>query len=177
MPILDGMEATRKITENDLASKVLILTVHEDEEYFREALEAGGSGYVLKKASARELFLAIRTVYREENFIHPSMTKILMKNYLGKAAKDDSPALKEDYEQKSKDSKKEEQILDNYNLLSAREKEVFELVAKGYTNQQIADKLVISVKTVGTHKFRMKKKLKLNKRSELVQLALKKDIL
>ncbi|SDC00152.1 MULTISPECIES: response regulator transcription factor [unclassified Candidatus Frackibacter] len=185
MPGIDGMEATRKITASNLKSKVLILTVHEEEGYFKEALEAGGSGYILKKAADVELLSAIRAVYREEVFIYPSMTKILLSNYL--TTEDNNKINKKNRDQKEKclscqqENKNEidenQDQDDNYSLLSNREREVFELVAKGYTNKQIGQKLVISVKTVETHKFRMMKKLELNKRSEIVRLAIKKGIL
>ena len=128
---------------------------------------------------------AIRAVYREEVFIYPSMTKILLSNYL--TTEDNNKINKKNRDQKEKclscqqENKNEidenQDQDDNYSLLSNREREVFELVAKGYTNKQIGQKLVISVKTVETHKFRMMKKLELNKRSEIVRLAIKKGIL
>ncbi|MCK8825003.1 response regulator transcription factor [Fuchsiella alkaliacetigena] len=176
MADIDGLEATRRITNTDLESKVLILTVHEDEEYFEEALKAGGVGYILKKAADVELLSAIRAVYQGEAFIYPTMTKILLEEYLAELNKSDEFSSSE---QSTKDELKERggNLVDNYDLLSDREREVFELFARGYTNQDIADKLVISVKTVETHKFRMRKKLKLSKRSEIVRLALQKKIL
>ncbi|SJZ89560.1 response regulator transcription factor [Selenihalanaerobacter shriftii] len=187
MPRIDGMEATRKITSSNLKSKVLILTVHEEKGYFKEALEAGGSGYILKKAADVELLSAIRAVHREEVFIYPSMTKILISNYL--ATNNNSKMKKEltGQEKRCQSCQQETENVeniddnqgqdDNYSLLSNREREVFELVAMGYTNKQIGQELVISVKTVETHKFRMMKKLELNKRSEVVRLAIKKGIL
>ncbi|MCK8826097.1 response regulator transcription factor [Fuchsiella alkaliacetigena] len=174
MPGIDGMEATRKITNDNPEIKVLILTVHDDEEYFKKALKSGSSGYILKKAADVELLSAIRAVYQGEAFIYPKMAKILLDDYLDNLKEDDNTKQS----LKDKDKKEgDENLVDNYDLLSKREKEVFELFARGYTNQGIADKLVISVKTVETHKSRMRRKLKLSKRSKIVQLALKKGIL
>ena len=158
MPRLSGLEATRKIKEQNPAIKVLVLTMHEDESYLYQMLHAGADGYVPKKAADTELLDAIRATYRGEHFIHSSMTTGLVAEMRHKEVA--SPV--------------ESQEPDG---LSQREREVLQLLAMGYTNQQIADKLYLSVKTVETYKARLKEKLKLHGRAELVRYAIQTGLL
>jgi len=157
MPILDGIEATKKINQSCSSIKILILTMYSDEAYLKEALRIGASGYVLKKAVDTELLAAIKTVLRGENYIYPTLIPSLYQS-----------------------SNKQEEVLDskvNQDILSQREEEVLRLIALGYTHQEIADTLYISIKTVDTYKARIMSKLNLNKRSDIVRFALKRNLI
>jgi len=157
MPGIGGIEATRCIREALPGTKVLILTMYDDEGYLNQVLRAGASGYVLKKAADTELLSAIRAVQSGEVFLYPSMAKMLVKQVLHR-------------DQASRSDK------GNYDVLSNREKEVLRLVALGHTNQQIANTLVLSAKTVETHRSRIMDKLKLRSRSELVRYAIERGL-
>ncbi len=133
-------------------AKVLALTMHEDEAYFKRVIEAGGDGYILKKAADDELISAIRSVYQGELVVDKAFTKILINYY------------------KNQDGKVRS---DHKHDLSDREKEVLQLIALGHTNKEIAEKLYISIKTVETHIARIKDKLDLKRRSELVRYAMR----
>lgn len=152
MPILTGLEATKEIKKRNPAVKVLVLTVHEDESYLHRMLRAGASGYIPKKAADTELLAAIRATYQGEHFIHSSMTAGLVSEMRLK-------------EMVGGDEQ-------NPDGLSKREGEVLRLLAMGHTNQQIADKLFLSVRTVETYKARLKDKLGLQGRAELVRYAM-----
>ena len=154
-----GFAATREISRRLPETKVLVLSIHDNEEYLRQMLEAGATGYVLKQAADTELAVAIRAVHRGEIFLYPSFTRVL----LGDLAK-----------RREKNGTSER---DSYDLLSQREKEVLRLVALGYTNRQIADQLVLSVKTIETYRARLMDKLSLRSRSALVRYALGKGLL
>jgi len=154
---MSGLTATRVIKDRLPQTKVLVLTIHEDEEYLRQMLEAGATGYVLKRAADAELAVSIRAVHRGEVFLYPSFTKVLLGDLVQKA------------EQESQQ--------DSYELLSQREKEVLHLVALGHTNKEIADQLFLSVKTVETYRARLMAKLRLKGRAALVRYALRKGLL
>lgn len=156
---INGLDILTEIKKIDSEIKVLVLTMHDDESYLHTALENGSDGYILKKAADLELLTAIRAVNRDEVFLDPSMTKAVLKNLYNSHRKD----LQNDKESKE--------------LLSSRENEVLKLVALGYTNKQIADKLVISIKTVESHKARIREKLNMNYRSDLVKYAIQKGLL
>ncbi len=156
MPRLNGLDAIRRIRQLGLPVKVLVLTMHAEEQYLLQVLRAGGSGYVLKASADTELMEAIRTVHRGDAFLYPSATALLLKDYRGHIDGADS---------------------DHYEDLSDREREVLALTAAGYTNQEIADKLIISAKTVDTYRSRIMEKLNLHHRSELVKFALRHGLL
>ena len=158
MPGLSGLEATQAIKMQNPAIKVLVLTMHEDENYLNQMLRVGADGYVPKKAAATELLAAIRATYRGEHFIHSSMTAGLVTELRNRDIV--SPV---DNQEPDK--------------LSQREREVLQLLAMGYTNQQIADKLYLSIKTVETYKARIKEKLGLKGRAELVRYAIQTGLL
>lgn len=149
MPGMDGLEATRRLKEQWPDINVLILTIHRTDEYFFEALKAGASGYVLKGAETSDLINAVRLVSKGEVFLYPTMTKHLVRDYLSRVqgAQDAGPAL------------------------SPREKEILQLLAEGYSNKEIAEKLVLSPSTVHTHRSNLMSKLGLSTRYELVQYA------
>lgn len=158
MPGLSGLEATREIKKHNPEIKVLVLTVHEDESYLYQMLRAGASSYVPKKAADTELLDAIRATYRGENFIHSSMTTGLVAE-----ARDKEIVIPGKYQ--------DDQVL------SQREREVLQLLAMGHTDQEMADKLYLSIKTVETYKARIKEKLGLRGRAELVRYAIQSGLL
>lgn len=152
MPGMDGLEATRQIKDRWPEIGILVLTMHRSDEYFFEMLKHGASGYVLKGADPGELIKAVRVVGQGEVYLHPSVAQKLLKDYLGRVGE----AIETDPQ------------------LSPREKEILRLIAEGYTNKEIADKLVISPSTVYTHRGNLMEKLALNNRRELIQYARKK---
>ena len=156
---VNGLDILPELKKADENIRVLVLTMHEDESFLLQTLNRGGDGYILKKAADLELITAIRAVNRNEIYIDPSLTKSVLRNIYGRSEKGTS----------KKD--REEQPLSN------REKEVLKLVAMGYTNKQIANKLLLSIKTIESHKARIKEKLNLNHRSDLVKYAISKGLL
>ncbi|HYU19426.1 MAG TPA: response regulator transcription factor [Chloroflexota bacterium] len=157
MPEMGGLEATRQISQLGLGARVLILTVHAEGQYLLPVVQAGGSGYVRKSQADTELLEAVRAVHRGEVFLDPPATKMLLEDYLGRV-------------QAGKET-------DSYQTLSEREREVLKLTAEGYTAQEIADRLVLSPKTVDTYRQRVMDKLNLHRRAELVNYALRKGLL
>lgn len=155
---MDGLAATREIVKRLPQTKVVVLTIHEDEEYLRQTLEAGATGYVLKEAADTEIAVAIRVVQRGEVFLYPSFTRVLLGDLVQTGEVDDHSQQ------------------NSYELLSQREKEVLRLVALGYTNREIADQLFLSVRTVETYRARLMDKLNLKGRGELVRYALRKGL-
>jgi two-component system response regulator NreC len=153
----DGLSATSELKKLKPEVKILILTMHDDEEYLFRAIQAGASGCVLKSAPHEELLSAIESVAKGHAYLYPTATKRLMEGYIEKV--------------------KQGGNVDTYNLLSDREKEVLTFIAKGYSNKEIAEQLMISVKTVETHKGNLMEKLKMKTRPELVRFAVKKGLL
>ena len=155
MPGIDGIEATRRLKRLNPQIRVLILTVYEEESLLREAIRAGAAGYILKRAAEEELVTAIRAVWRGDTYIHPAVTRYLLKDL--------SP---------STSSKKE--ALDE---LTPREREVMGYILRGYTNRQIAESLYISIRTVEGHRASIFGKLGLKNRVELVEFAEKHGLM
>ncbi|TCW41735.1 LuxR family two component transcriptional regulator [Laceyella sacchari] len=153
----NGLTATKKLKEAAPEINVLILTMHDDEEYLFRVLHAGASGYILKNAEDMELIRAIQTVSQGEAYLYPSATKMLIQEFLNRVQIGEQ--------------------LDDYHILTQREQEVLSLIAQGYTNKEIAEKLVLSVKTIESHKANIMEKLHLKTRPELVRYALKKGLL
>ena len=156
MPLLNGLEATRQIKTQCPDVKVLVLSMHDNEEYIRQALEAGAMGYILKDAAAQELISAIQSVYRGEAVLSPAVTRLVIEDYLrwgGARPQDEIDGL------------------------SPREREVLQLIAEGYTNKQIAEILSISIKTVQAHRNNLMQKLDLHDRGELIKYAIQKKII
>lgn len=151
MPELDGLEATRRLHRSAPDVRVLMLTMHDDAEYLFQALEAGASGYVLKRAAESDLVEAIRTVVADDAFLAPDAQRQLVADYILRRERGE--------------------VLIPIERLTQREEEVLRLLAQGYTNQEIAEALVISVKTVETHRAHILDKLGLRKRAELVRYA------
>ncbi len=156
MPLLNGLEATRQIKREVPQVKVLILTMHDNEEYIRQVLGAGAMGYILKDAAARELISAIRSVQRGEAILSPAVTRLVIEDYLRWGG----PRPQEEDDS-----------------LSPREREVLQLIAEGYTNKQIAEILSLSIKTVQAHRTNLMQKLGLHDRGELIKYAIQKKII
>lgn len=153
----DGLAATRLIRQRCPEVRVVALTMHDNEEYLFKVLEAGGSGYVTKRAADTELIGAIRAVQRGDAFLQPTAARRLIDDYLGRVGAGEES--------------------ESYGRLTPRELEVLRLIADGYTNQEIADQLVISVKTVETHRAHILEKLGLRTRAELVRYAREKGLI
>jgi two-component system response regulator NreC len=156
MPVMDGMEAAERIAALGIGTKVLVLTMHAEEQYLFRVLQAGGSGYVLKESADSELIDAIRTVHRGEAFLYPSGVRLLLQAYL---KGDGAPSTQ------------------GPGHLSDREEQVLTMTAEGYSNQEIASRLYLSSKTVDTYRQRIMEKLNLHHRSELVRYALDRGLL
>ncbi|KRF44123.1 response regulator [Paenibacillus sp. Soil787] len=154
---MDGLTATTELRRlmPDLA--ILILTMHDDDEYLFRAIHVGASGYILKSAPHEELLTAIRSVAAGNAYLYPTATKRLMNEYIERL--------------------KQGENTDTFASLSEREKEVLALIAKGFSNKEIAEQLIISVKTVESHKSNVMEKLGLKTRPELVKYAVKKGLL
>jgi DNA-binding NarL/FixJ family response regulator len=154
---VDGGQATKMLIEKGVPSRVLILTMHPEEEYLVPMLEAGASGFLPKTAPDRELLEAVRTVARGEIFVRPEAARILAKGY----------------------QRKDPMQVDRarYEKLTERERDVLRLVAQGYSAPEIGEQLFISPKTVDTYKQRIQDKLALSHRHEYVQFALRLGLL
>jgi DNA-binding NarL/FixJ family response regulator len=159
MPGMDGLSALPRLRKAVPQARILILTMHEDEAYLRQALESGAAGYVLKKAVDTELLSAIRAVTRGEVYVHPAMTKLLLEGVLANSS-DTTDA--------------DTQLWDS---LSEREQQVVQGIVRGYTSEEIAEQYHLSVKTVYTYRSRAMTKLGLENRAQLVDLALRLGIL
>jgi DNA-binding NarL/FixJ family response regulator len=157
MPELDGTAATAEIIASGGSTRVLVLTMHAEEDYLVPVIEAGASGYLVKSAADRELVEAVRAVARGEVYMRPSAARVLAANL---TRKDPVAADRARYEK-----------------LTQRERDVLELVARGYSAPEIGERLFISPKTVDTYKQRIQEKLGLSHRSDYVQLALKLGLL
>ena len=157
MPILNGLEATRQIKKRFPEIKVLILTMHTNEEYIFQFLRAGASGYLVKQTAPTELVSAIEAVYRGDSFLSPSISKTIIEEFVRQT---DATGQ-----------------WDSYEALTDREREVLQLLAEGFSSKEISDHLHISVKTVGVHKINLMHKLNLHSQSELTKYAIRKGII
>jgi len=157
LPDMSGIEAARIIKSKYADIAIVALTIHEDEEYFFKMLEAGASGYVPKRVSPDELITAIRAAANGEVYLYPSLAKLLVRDYLSQEREAETHAT-----------------LDN---LTEREHEVILKLAEGTSNDQIAQELVISPKTVERHRENIMRKLNLHSRAELVRYAIRKGII
>jgi DNA-binding NarL/FixJ family response regulator len=156
MPLLSGLEATRQITERFPSVKVLVLTVHSNEEYILQALRAGAAGYLLKEAAPTELIRAIEVVNHGEAFLSPSISRRVIR-YVEKT------------DLKSNES--------SYDRLTNREREVLQLIAEGYAVKDIAALLSVSVKTTRTHRTHLMDKLDIHNTAELTLYALRHGLI
>jgi len=156
MPLLNGLEATRQIKREHPETNVLVLTMYDHEEYFREVLEVGASGYIIKRASASELVAAIRAVYNGEAVLSPTITRLLLEDYLRKEIN---------------------RSVTEPDTLTPREREVLQLIAEGKTSREIAEILSLSIKTVQSHRASLMQKLDLHDRGDLIKYAIQKKII
>jgi DNA-binding NarL/FixJ family response regulator len=171
MPELDGVEACRRIRAQVPASHVLFLTMHEAEEYFFRALQVGASGYVIKRTAAADLLAAVRAVAHGESFLSPSMARTLLDDY----AERDVHHLSSGAAPLS-DPAGATTTADNYAALTSREREILQLVGEGNTNQEIADRLQVSIKTVQSHRAAVMMKLRLRDVTHLVRYAVRRGL-
>jgi two-component system, NarL family, response regulator NreC len=157
MPDLNGIEATRQVKRLLPEIKVLVLTMHENEEYLFQVLRAGASGYMLKEAADTELISAIRIITNGSFYLSSSAQSMMVGDYLQRVRSGEER--------------------DSYSELTEREREILKHVAEGYTNNQIAERLFISPKTVDTHRTHIMDKLNLHSRAELVKYAMRRGLL
>ena len=157
LPDMSGIDVTRRIKAAVPQVAVVALTIHEDEQYIFEMLQAGASGYVPKRAAPDDLLTAIRAAYRGETYIYPSLAKLLVRDFLARGG--------------------ETGTNETINGLTPREQEVLALLAEGRTNEEIADLLSISAHTVARHRENLMGKLGLHSRSELVKYAIRKGLI
>jgi two-component system, NarL family, response regulator NreC len=155
MPDLNGIEASRQILSKAPDIKVLALSMHSDEQFVVEMLNAGASGYLLKDCAFGELCLAIRAVVENQKYLSPGIASIVVKDYLRKLSGAKHPGSP---------------------LLTLREREVLQLVAEGNRSKEIADRLHVSVKTVETHRQQIMDKLNIRSVAELTKYAVRKGI-
>lgn len=157
MPLMDGLEATRRICKQFPKTKVIALTQYNDHEFVFPMFEAGARGFICKTAASSELLTAIRSVYRGDSYLSPSVARVFVEGYQQRAH-----SLREQ---------------DPYSQLTDREREILKLLAEGYTTQEIAKMLVLSPKTVDRHKTNLMAKLDIHNRADLVKYAIRKGII
>jgi len=157
MPKMNGMDAIKEIKKRSPETKVLVLTVHNTEEYIYAALQAGADGYVLKESTHAELEMAIRSVLDGKRYVSPAISQRLIEGYL--------------------EGRKRAKPLSAWETLTQREREILKLIAEGYKNKEIAEYLCISFKTVEKHRANLMKKLDLHNVQTLTALALEKGLI
>lgn len=157
MPVLNGIEATRRITSGNPQTAVVILSMHDDESYVIRSVKAGARGYLLKDSVKADLIAAIRAVCQGKSFFSPRISRILHDDYLSQ------------FETRG--------VEDSYDLLTDREREILQLVAEGNTNKEIANLLNVSLYTVDTHRTHILQKLDLHSVPEVILYAVRKGII
>jgi two-component system response regulator NreC len=157
MPLLSGIEATRQIVRRLPNAGVLILSMHSEEAFITQALQAGARGYLLKDSADTDLIRGVTAVSAGKSFFSPAAAKVMLDDYLRHLAK--------------------KGIVDRYEALSEREREVFQLVAEGHSNKDVADLLSISVATVETHRSHILQKLDVHSTAELVLYAVRRGVI
>lgn len=148
---MNGLEATRRIRQDGLRTKILMLSMYTNEEYLKEALSAGAAGYLLKDADRNELEVAIKAVCRGETYLTPSMAKFTVDAYCRGEETSTGPLAR----------------------LTARQREILQLIAEGSSTKQIAQRLDLSVKTVETHRTQLMERLEIHDIAGLVRLAIR----
>lgn len=154
MPLLNGAEATRQIRKGSPATEVLIFTMHDDEDLIREVLHAGARGYLVKSEADGQIVAAVEALARHRPYFSSQVSKTLLNNFVDKAGAGEHPAS-----------------------LTAREREIVQLIAEGNSNKQIALLLQISVKTVETHRSAAMRKLALRSTADLVRYAVRNKLI
>ena len=153
MPVMNGIEAAKRIRKQLPETKILILSMYSHEHYIHELLETGISGYLLKDSSGRDIISAIKAAMKGETFLSPSISKKVVESYL-------SP-------------RKSSSMEERYKQLSNREREVFQLIAEGHSTKRIGEMLYVSVSTVKSHKGNIMEKLGISNPIRLVHFAIK----
>lgn len=154
MPGLHGLEAARQIVKRLPKTRVLILSMHKNEAYVLQALQVGATGYILKDSASEEVVGAIRSASRGDSYLSPAISRVVIEDYLRLSSPGAGGAKS------------------LYDTLTVREREIFQLLAEGLKNQEIADRLHVSVKTVETHRAHIMEKLNLNNIAELVKYSI-----
>jgi two-component system response regulator NreC len=157
MPLLNGIEATRQIVRRLPNVHVLILSMHADEAYITQALQAGAKGYLLKDSADTDLIRGVTAVASGKSFFSPAVARVMLDDYVRHLA--------------------DKGIVDRYDSLSEREREIFQLIAEGHSNKEIADLLSISPATVETHRAHILQKLDVHNTAELVLYAVRKGVI
>lgn len=157
MPLLNGIEAARQITRRNPSTRVLMLSMHSDEAYVIQVLQAGASGYLLKESADVDLMHAVAAVASGKSFFSPAISRLMLDDY-GRQLADRG-------------------IIDRYESLSEREREVFQLIAEGKANKEIAVLLTVSPSTVETHRAHIMEKLDLHSAAEIVLYAVRKGVI
>jgi len=155
MPDMNGFDATRRVHEFDFNVKVLILTMHDEEELVARCLEAGAAGYIIKDAPASQLLYAIETVQKGERYLSPNVLKKVVDGYVKNTNRPQT----------------------SYDRLTSREREILKLLAEGLTVKEIAVRLNLSVKTVEVHKHNLMKKIDVHDKTELIKYAIQKKLI
>jgi DNA-binding NarL/FixJ family response regulator len=172
MADMDGLEACRAIRTEQPAVQVLMLTMHESEEYFLRALHMGAAGYLVKKVAPTELSMAIRAVAHGGAFLYPGLAKALIRAYVTNPLRTTEAASFHEQE-----GLKSSGLAQELRVLTPREVEILRLVAEGSTNQEIADQLVLSIKTVQAHRANVMEKLGLRDITHLVRFAVRHGLI
>jgi two-component system response regulator NreC len=157
MPLLNGIEATAQIVKQTPGVRVLILSMHASEAYIVQALKAGASGYLLKDSADTELIRAVAAVAAGKSYFSPSVSKVMLDDYVRHLA--------------------EKGVADRYDTLSGREREIFQLIAEGHSNKEVAKLLFLSPATVETHRAHIFQKLDLHSTAELVLYAVRRGVI
>ena len=157
MPGLNGLEAARRIKKRFPEVKVLVLTMHANEEYIFQVLRAGASGYLVKQAAPAELVWAIQAIHRGDSFLSPSISRKVIEDYTRRA--------------------EATEVRDSFDRLTGREREILQLIAEGHTNREIAELLHLSAKTVETHRAHLMGKLDIHNVAELTQYAIRRGVI
>jgi two-component system, NarL family, response regulator NreC len=157
MPRLNGIEATRQIARRFPDVHVLVLSMHADEPYVTQVLRAGASGYLLKDSADTDLIRAVAAVSQKKSFFSPAVAKVMLDDYVRQLA--------------------DRGITDRYDTLTEREREVFQLIAEGKSNKDVADLLSLSPNTVETHRAHIMDKLDVHNAAEIVLYAVRKGVI
>lgn len=157
MPLLNGIDATQQIVKRVPETRVLVLSMHSDEAYVTRALQAGATGYMLKDSAGKDLLNGIESVAHGQAFFSPAIARLMLDDYVRRVAGTG--------------------VADRYETLSAREREIFQLVAEARTNKEVAELLDISPATVETHRARILQKLDIHNTAELVLYAVRRGVI
>lgn len=157
MPLLNGIETTRQITRRVPGTRVLVLSMHADEAYVIQILQAGATGYLLKDSADVDLIQAVAAVAAGKSFFSPAIARVMLDDYVRQLA--------------------DKGVTDRYDSLSAREREIFQLIAEGHTNKAIAALLSVSPSTVETHRAHIMEKLDLHSAAEIVLYAVRRGVI